>query len=337
MKRQKYVFPQKYLNDIESDLKRTCLFYGRSKGGRIIRYVGSRRGNRTYAAQTQKRISASVDEFYKIDGTLFFITLTTLYKNSEKSIFKSWEITKKQWPVFLQWAHRNGFNSYIMSYEASKHGGCHIHLIIKYKDKLDVDTGGMAVRWSLNKKITPQYFIDNEKSIRHIKRCIKKVWKIGKVKIKFADDEDIERIVKYACKGIGWGSQIEDALKNAKKGEATEDDIKQLWAHYVSIKLNYRRWSTSRNLKHPLDYIMSNSIKNTNKLTSTEENIIDYVIIPSSVIKSSKIKLEWGIVELGSDENKLANDLFKKKDQKNTNISLMAMEALNVDTPTSFS
>jgi hypothetical protein len=77
---------------------------------------------------------------------------------------------------------------------------------------------------------------------------------------------------------------------------------------------------------------MSNSIKNNNKLTSTEkDDIIDYVIIPSSTIKSGEIKREWGIVEFGSDENKLANDLFEKKSQKSTDINLMAMEALNAD------
>ena len=112
------MFPQKYLNDIETDLKRACWLFGRSESGKIIRYIGSRRGNRTYAAQTQKRIKARVDELCKMDGTLFFITLTVPYTYSEKSIFKSWEIVKKQWPVFLQWTRRNGFNAYIMSYEA---------------------------------------------------------------------------------------------------------------------------------------------------------------------------------------------------------------------------
>jgi hypothetical protein len=332
------MFPQKYLNDIETDLKRACWFYGRSESGRLIRYAGARRGNRTYAAQTQKRINASIDELCKMDGTLFFITLTTPYRDNEKSILESWEITKKQWSVFLQWTRRNGFNAYIMSYEAFKNGGCHIHSIINYKDKLDVDTGGMVVRCRLNKKNTPRHFIDNEKLIQHINRRIKKSWKIGTVKIKLTDDENVENAVRYACKGIGWGSQIEDALRNAQKGKATVDGEKKLWAHYISMKLNYRRWSTSRNLKPPLDSIMSNSIKNNNKLTSTEkDDIIDYVIIPSSAIKSGKIKLEWGIVESGSDENKLANDLFEKKNQKNTDIDLMAMEALNINTPISFS
>jgi len=187
-----------------------------------------------------------------MDGTLFFITLTAPYKNSEKSILESWEIAKTQWPVFLQWMHRNGFTAFIMSYESFKNGGCHIHLIIQYKDKLDVDASGMVARCRLNKKNIPQHFIDDEKPIRRIKRRIEKSWKIGKVKIKFADDENA---VRYACKGIGWGSQIEDALRNAKKGEATADDTKKLWAHYVCMKLNYRRWSTSRNLKPALDSI----------------------------------------------------------------------------------
>ena len=327
------MFPQKYLNEIEADLKWVCWFYGRSKSGRVIRYTGARRGNRTYAAQAQRHINASANEFCKMDGTLFSITLTTPYRNNEKSVFKSWEITKKQWPVFLQWIHRNGFKSYIMSYEAFENGGCHIHLIIKYNDKLNVDASEILVRWRLNKKNIPQQFIDSEKLIRHIKRRIKKSWKIGAVKIKFANGEDVENAVRYACKGIGWGSQIEDALRNAKKGKATADDTKQLWAHYISMKLNCRRWSRSRNLKPSLDYIMSNSINN-NKLTSTEEDdIIDYVIIPSSEIKSGKIKLERGMVDSNSDENKLVSDLFEKKHQKNTDIKLLAMEALNADEP----
>jgi hypothetical protein len=220
-----------------------------------------------------------------------------------------------------------------MSYEAFKNGGCHIHLIIKYKDKLDVDTGGMIVRCHINKKNTHLHFLDNEKLIRNIKRRIKKSWKIGIVKIKFADEENVENAVRYACKGIGWGSQIENALRNVKKGELTADDKKQLWAHYISMKLNYRRWSTSRNLKPPLDSIMSNSIKNNNKLTSTDKDkILYWVIIPFSEIKSGKIKPEWGVVESDSDEIKFANDLFEKKRQGNMDTdSMEAMEASNVD------
>jgi hypothetical protein len=324
------VFPQKYLNDIERDLKRTCWFYGRDENGKVFRYAGSRRGNRAYAKQTQWRINASAYELCKMDGTLFSITLTAPYIYNEKSILKSWEIIKKQWPVFLQWVRRNGFNAYIMSYEAFKKGGCHIHLITKYKDKLDVDTGRMVVRYSQNKKNIPLHFMDNEKTIQNIKRRIKKSWKIGTVKIKIIDDENAEKTVRYVSKEIGWGSQIEDALRNVKKGEATADDIQKLWAHYISMRLNYHRWSTSRNLKPPLDSKMSNSIKN-------KDHIIDYVIIPSSAVKSGKIKLEWGMVKFGSDEDKLATDLFEKKSQKNTDTNSMVMEALNIDTPISFS
>jgi hypothetical protein len=117
-----------------------------------------------------------------------------------------------------------------------------------------------------------------------------------------------------------------------KKGEATADDKKRLWAHYISMKQNYRRWSTSHNLKPPLDFIMSNSIKNNYKLASNnKDHIIDYVMIPPSAIKSGMIKLEWGIVNPGSEENKLVNDLFEKKIQKNTDINSMVREALDTN------
>ena len=302
------------------------------KSGKVIRYAGSRRGNRKYAAQTQKRIDASVEELYKISGTLLSITLTSPYKYSVKSIFESWKMIKKRWSVFLQWIHRNGFNAYIMSYEACKKGGCHIHLIINYKNKLNENTSEMIVRYCLNKKNIPRDFVDNEKTIRHIKRRIKKSWKIGSVKIKIIDDENVENAVSYVRKEIGWGSQIEDALRNAKKGEATEGDIKKLWGHYISMKLNYRRWSISHNLKPSLDYLMNNSIKNNKKLMSTDkEDIIEYVIIPSSAIKSGKIELKCGTVEVGSDEINLVNDLFDKKSQNNTDINQTIMETLIVD------
>jgi hypothetical protein len=81
-----------------------------------------------------------------------------------------------------------------------------------------------------------------------------------------------------------------------------------------------------KRLPDMLDYIMNNKKKNTDK-----DPMIDYVIIPSSAIKSGKVKLQWGIIESGSDENKLANDLFEKKSQRNTDINLMALEALSVD------
>ena len=132
-------FPEQYLKTLDNDLKRGKWFYGYRKN-EIIRFPGSRRGNKAYATQTQLRVDAVVSELCKMDGTLFFITLTVPYnKNSEKSIFESWEMAKKRWPVFLQWAHRKGFNEYMMSYEASEDGGCHIHLILNYKDKLNID------------------------------------------------------------------------------------------------------------------------------------------------------------------------------------------------------
>jgi hypothetical protein len=95
------MFPQNYLNEIETDLKRACWFYGRLKSGKVIRYAGSRRGNRTYAAQTQKRIDVSIDELCKIDGTLLSITLTAPYKYSVKSIFVIFKMVKTRSSVFF--------------------------------------------------------------------------------------------------------------------------------------------------------------------------------------------------------------------------------------------
>ncbi|MDR2941201.1 MAG: hypothetical protein LBV17_01225 [Treponema sp.] len=219
-------------------------------------------------------------------------------------------------------------------YEAFKNGGCHIHLSIKYKDKLDVDASSMIIRYRLNKKNIPQYLIDSDKLIQYIKRHIEKEWKIGTVKINFFDKENEEDAVRYACKDIGWGSQIEDALSNAKEGEATEYDKKKLWAHYISKKLNYRRWSSSRNLGHALDIIMNNSIKKNDKLTSIEKDPIIYkAIIPYTMRKSGIFKREFGILESGSDEEKLAEDLLEKETQGNTDINSMVKEILNVNEP----
>ncbi|MDR2923490.1 MAG: hypothetical protein LBU85_09145 [Treponema sp.] len=111
------------LKEIETDLMKTCWFYGCTKSGKIIRYEGTRCGNRAYAAQTEKRLSVIIDEFCKMDGTLFSITLTAPYKHSMKSIFESWKMVNTQWPVFLQWTRRNGFIAYIMSY-AKYHTKC---------------------------------------------------------------------------------------------------------------------------------------------------------------------------------------------------------------------
>jgi hypothetical protein len=83
-----------------------------------------------------------------------------------------------------------------MSYEAYKRGGCHIHVIINYKDKLDVNADEMRIRYLLNKKDTPQHFIDDDKFMQHIKPRIEKSWKIGTVKVEFPDDE--EKATRYA-------------------------------------------------------------------------------------------------------------------------------------------
>ena len=49
---------------------------------------------------------------------------------------------------------------------------------------------------------------------KKLERDIEKAWKIGDAKIEFASDEGA---VRYACKGIGKGSQIDDTLKRVRQ------------------------------------------------------------------------------------------------------------------------
>ena len=174
--------------------------------------------------------------------------------------------------------------------------------------------------------------LDSSKKTCRIKRGIKNAWKDDNVKIKFVYDDDeyegVKKVAGYVCKGIGMGSEIEDSLRRANKGEATEEDIKKLWAHYFIMKLNYRRWSASQDLSSSNDSLDNIYNKSGKSATNDEKGRkIAHIPIPYSMIKSGKIKLEGGIVKSGSPEYKYANDLLKER-QKNNEASSLAMEAL---------
>ena len=93
-------FPKDFLLFIEKDLERAGLFYGKDKSNKITRFPGTRRGNKAYAAQTQKRIDHAAKKLSNMEGTLFFITLTTNYKNNLQGIVESWLKAKKSGVFF---------------------------------------------------------------------------------------------------------------------------------------------------------------------------------------------------------------------------------------------
>ena len=293
----------------EDELKKAALIVVKRESGSISKVHSAKRGNRSYANLVQNRTDSAVSQMNKkVDekgGTILMMTLTADYNpTSIEGIKNSWTRIKEIWQPFSRWFRRNGFESYISIYEAHEQGGCHIHLVIYYKNELEA-----VVDKNRKSRLADKKF-EHE---------IKKAWRRyggGLADIQIADPLGA---TAYVSKELGRESHIEAALKRSKRdwtGKNDEreksNDIKKLWGWYIACELEIRRYNMSRDLKiEALDKVgIGNSTEK--KDYDKKDPITDWFIIPRADLKKGIFTKKPGAVAKNSSEYWRASYYFEK-------------------------
>ena len=301
---------------LETELNKAALIIVQYKSGSISKILSAKRGNISYANLIQGRMdSASRQMKEQLDergGSILKITLTGNYDTKNMAdILDSWKRMKKNWQPFYRWLKHNGFSTYIAINEAHEKGGCHIHLTIYCKNKLEAKIDKERMSRLADKKFE-----------REIKGCWRRCSGGGICDIQVVDD--LSGVTAYISKELGRESHIEKALKRSirdwqNKGDEKQRsaDIKKLWGWYIADVLKLRRWNMSRDLKvEPLGKdVIGNSIQATasQKVASP---VINYFIVPFSDLKAGLFSRGWGKVWEDSPEYCRAMYYFSKYPQE---------------------
>jgi hypothetical protein len=106
-------------------------FFLKINNDKIIKFSGSKRGNKIYAHLTEEKLKPIIKKLVS-SHNCYFLTLTKSY-DYQKPI-ESWSFFQKNLPKFIR---KCKFQSYLYVYEAHEKGGCHAHLIVN--DKISID------------------------------------------------------------------------------------------------------------------------------------------------------------------------------------------------------
>jgi len=206
-------------------------------------------GNKSYAYRSEKMIKTALKYFWLDDMTSLWITLTCPYSYTYEGQKASWEACRKQLPVFIRRLRAKGLDAHIAVKEANSGGGCHLHALLRWRDKLDYVPYEYIDDRDKQKKV--KYILTGGEGER-VRDLIKAAWEIGYADVQVTNDEEVG---KYLVKELGKQGHIEDALRRSERDwgnegddKFKESDIKKLYACYWSTKLGIRRITKSRNL-----------------------------------------------------------------------------------------
>jgi hypothetical protein len=221
---------------LETELEKAAPFVVKYESGTMKYCLSAKRGNRSYANLTQGRMDNGSCQLKKLvdekGGSLLAMTLTAEYESTDiDDIENSYKRIKKALLRFHQWLRRNGFDEYIESIEAQFIGGCHSHLIIHHKGKLETV-------FDKEKKAR----LANKTLEQEIKAAWQRCFNGRRAKVDIRAVHNLGSATAYLSKELGWESNIEGALKRSKRdwtGKGDESgktrDIKILWCGILPI------------------------------------------------------------------------------------------------------
>ena len=219
--------------------------------GTIGEFLSAKRGNSTYAKRTGKKIGNYRQGFLHeaVDKTILFITLTIPYEKDYFGCEKSWRFINKELGSFIKSLKRIGLEKYLVSLESTYQGGCHAHLITRWKKPFQT------------RKRKENFYLNDKKlsgKIREkwINRC-KKTYSLATTKklITYEVCQDScksRQLFHYASKWIGRGSNIGEALINVENGKNMKKDVPRLFTNFWGYKLRIRLFRTSKGLGNTL-------------------------------------------------------------------------------------
>jgi hypothetical protein len=319
---------------LETQLNKAALIIIQHADGSISKIHSAKRGNRSYANLTQDRMDNGSRQLKKLvdekGGSLLAMTLTAEYDPTDIGDIENSYIRIKEGLLQIhQWLRRNGFDEYIEGIEAHFLGGCHSHLIIHHKEKLEtvLDKGRIT---RLADKTLEQI----------IKAAWQRCFNGRRAKVDIQVIDDLDGAAAYLSKELGRESHIESALKRFKRdwtGKDDEDykkqDIKKLLGWYFANKLKIRRWNMSRGLKvAALDKdIIVNSIGITTE--DKKDKVTDWFIIPKSDMKKGLFTGKPGRIKKNTPEYERAMYYFAKHPNEHKlsreKLRLMILKRLN--------
>ena len=184
----------------------------------IIKFSGSKRGNKVYAHKTEQKIKPIVESLVK-NKNAYFLTLTHTY--DFKNPVENWSYFNKNVPKFLKKAK---FNSYIYVYEAHKMGGCHCHLIVNGEVSINkikkLWDGHIKIKKIKSAKIGA-YLTKEIGKAGHVETALRN-WDDNKLR-----DNDVKKIWRFyyllKLKMRGWGCSRNLKTSEPKNGDLISD------------------------------------------------------------------------------------------------------------------
>jgi hypothetical protein len=214
--------------------------------GTIVQFQEAIRGNSLYAWREEKKKQENRKCLLEgsIDKTILFITLTIPYNSYRSACELSWRYINKTSGPFLTKLRKMGMKKYLITFEATREGGCHSHLICQWNKPFqtrEIEGKFFLADRELEKEISDQWLNEWKK-------------KYPNKRIKDIDIQVCPNLIEagnafdYVTLWIGERSNIEVPLFNAEKGIANEDDVARLFTNYWGMKLGIRLYRTSKNL-----------------------------------------------------------------------------------------
>jgi hypothetical protein len=235
-----------------------------NRDGTIGEFLSAKRGNHTYAERAGKKIKNCQQGFLHqaVDKTILFITLTVPYEKDYYGCEKSWDFISKESSPFIKVLKKMGMEKYLISLESCYQGGCHAHLITRWKKPFQ--TRERKGKFYLNDKNLSDKIMGKwiKRYEKWIKRC-EETYSLTTTKRLITlevcqDNYKSKKLFNYVSKWTGRGSDIEEALAKIENGTEIESRkkrkiyVQQLFTNYWGYKLRIRLFRTSKGLGTPL-------------------------------------------------------------------------------------
>jgi hypothetical protein len=122
-------------------------------------FPAAKRGNSTYAWKTEKKMKNYRECFLyeAIDRTILFITLTVPYGKTFLGCRDSWQFVSEALSPFTKALKRLGMEKFLLTLEATRKGGCHVHLLTQWDKPLKT------------RKVKNKFFLADSKLSRKIR------------------------------------------------------------------------------------------------------------------------------------------------------------------------
>jgi hypothetical protein len=211
------------LEKIETYQRRAKMIPYIRKDGTMGEFKEARKGNSTYAKDTEKKISVYKQRFLQgiVDYSVMFITLVTPYVNSLHECHDSWLTMSKAFSPFNKVFKRKGAEGYFYALEATSEGCCHAHILVKWNRTLQVSVrknkyylAEVTLLKSLRNKWYKEWYKVSDRKLNN-----------NAISIQVCPNQFETGIAfNYATKHLGMFSNITDALRRVKDNNAKTYD-----------------------------------------------------------------------------------------------------------------